>query len=116
MTAMTISDTERREMARKIRELPDSATWTADRIGEALLHLLVYGDGRESLNLLADLIEPGCDRDALLELVDEMGRVRSRCDFCIKKGDCDWADETVCLESRIDDYAQRIREALGASE
>ena len=57
-----------------------------------------------------------CDRKALLELADEMGRVRSKCDFCIKNGGCDWADETICLESRIDDYAQRIREALGASE
>lgn len=58
--------------------------------------------------------ESTIDRDALLALADEMGRVRSRCDFCIKKGDCDWADETICLESRIDDYAQLIREALGA--
>ena len=56
------------------------------------------------------------DRDALLELADEMGRVRSKCDFCIKKGDCDWADETICLESRIDDYARRIREALGVTD
>ena len=57
-----------------------------------------------------------CDRDALLALANEMGRVRSRCDFCIKKGDCDWADETVCLESRIDDFAVRIREACGEVE
>lgn len=72
---------------------------------------------------LADLIDPGSghegnvsgiDRDALLELADEMGVVRSRCDFCVKKGECDWADETICLESRIDDYARRIRVLLGA--
>ena len=56
------------------------------------------------------------DRDALLALADEMGRVRSKCDFCIKKGDCDWADETICLESHIDDYARCIREALGVVE
>lgn len=60
--------------------------------------------------------QPSCGRDALLKLADEMGRVRSRCDFCIKKGDCDWADETVCLESRIDDFAIRIREACGEVE
>ena len=54
------------------------------------------------------------NRDALLELADEMGRVRSRCWYCNKESDCDWADETVCLESYMDDYARRIREALGA--
>lgn len=57
---------------------------------------------------------PRVDRDALLELADEMGRVRSRCGYCNKESDCDWADETVCLESYMDDYAHRIREALGA--
>ena len=60
--------------------------------------------------------QPSYDRDALIELADEMGRVRSKCDFCIKKGDCDWADETICLESHIDDYAQCIREALGVQD
>ena len=53
------------------------------------------------------------DREALLALVDDMGRVRSRCEHCNKMNDCDWVDETVCLESYIDDYARRIREALG---
>lgn len=57
--------------------------------------------------------EPGCDRDALLALADEMNRSRSRCDFCIKHGECDWADETICLEKMMDDYASVIREALG---
>lgn len=53
------------------------------------------------------------DRDALLALADEMDRVRNRCDFCGKERDCDWADETICLEDRIDDYASIIREACG---
>ena len=53
------------------------------------------------------------DRDALLALADEMDRVHNRCDFCGKKRDCDWADETICLEDRIDDYANIIREACG---
>ena len=58
----------------------------------------------------------GIDRDALLALADEMGRIRNRCDFCIKNGECDWADETICLEKMMDDYARRIREALGVSD
>ena len=53
------------------------------------------------------------DRDALLALADEMDRVRSRCEFCNKESGCDWADETMCLERYIDDYARRIREACG---
>ena len=56
------------------------------------------------------------DRDRLLEIADEMDRVRSRCEFCNKESGCDWADETMCLERYIDDYARRIREALGADD
>ena len=73
----------------------------------------VDGERLEKLAHDAAVELTGLDRDALIELADEMGRVRSKCDFCIKKGDCDWADEAICLESHIDDYAQRIREALG---
>lgn len=78
---------------------------------------------RNGLEELSDLIDPGdaqsrdgaktVDRDALLALADEMDRVRNRCDFCGKERDCDWADETICLEDRIDDYANIIREACG---
>ena len=132
-----ITDDERRKMAQKIRELPNSATWTADRIGEALLHLLVYGDGRKSLNLLADLIEPGepkakcvaevkvdgeqleklahdaavelagIDRDALLALADELEEVA--CWEVQSTGDNNraWMLKGVC---------DRIREALGVSD
>ena len=53
------------------------------------------------------------DRGALLELADDMDRVRGRCDFCGEKDDCDWAHEAMCLEDRIEEYARRIREACG---
>lgn len=56
------------------------------------------------------------DVDALLELADEMGRLHGRCDFCINRGECDWADEAICLENMMDDFANRIREALGARD
>ena len=131
----TISTEERREMARRLR--------AAKRPSLMVLMDVLGVGGEGVFARLADLIEPGepkakcvaevkvdgeqleqmvhdatveltsIDRDALLALADEMGRVRSRCDFCIKNSGCDWADETICLESHIDDYAQRIREALG---
>ena len=122
------TDDERREVARRLRGL-DYSDLRESLICAYLdaLGIKGYEDWVGIAHRLADLIDPDtttdttktptdttkCDRDALLELADEMGRVRSKCDFCIKKGDCDWADETICLESRIDDYARRIREALG---
>ena len=125
------TDDERREVARRLRGL-DYSDLRESLICAYLdaLGIKGYEDWVGIAHRLADLIDPDtttdttktptdttkCDRDALLELADEMGRVRSKCDFCIKKGDCDWADETICLESRIDDYARRIREALGVTD
>lgn len=116
-----ITDEERREMARRLREaqadvIPGTKTEVLPIAGRIIDVACGYDlpDFQGLLGRLADLIEPSCDRDALLELADEMGRVRSRCGYCNKESDCDWADETVCLESNIDDYARRIREALGA--
>ena len=71
------------------------------------------GERLEQLAYDAAVELTGIDRDALLALADEMNRSRSRCDFCIKHGECDWADETICLEKMMDDYASVIREALG---
>ena len=122
------TDDERREVAARLREMPNNATWTADRFGEALLQLLVYGNGRESFNRLADLIEPddpkvmcvaevkvdgelleklvhdtaveltGIDRDALLALADEMEEARY---------DYPEADDALWR------FADRVREACG---
>lgn len=123
-----ITDDERREVAEFLRRSVGK--------GASLLLLVAFAafevkstDGErivtadEAALRLADLIDPGedrfsgavkmIDREALLKLADEMGRVRSRCWYCNKEGECDWADETVCLESYMDDYARRIREALG---
>ena len=70
MTAMTISDTERREVARMLRELPGDSTYP-DLIG-----VIADRDGwypaADAADRLADLIEPSCDRDALLALADEL--------------------------------------------
>ena len=104
MTSLTISDTERREVARKLR---------AAR-GPSLMVLLgVLGVGGAHLfDRLADLIEPSCDRDALLELVKEL-ELGAQC-FVGRK----WPDvECERMAKHLaDDYemsARRIREACG---
>ena len=109
------TDTERREVARRLREyaswddeegcLVDCADW-----GERVLNLLGCGDTEgECYAALADLIEPSCDRDALLALAEELEefgnlpvkhpgvRVLQNDDFSRELG-----------------YARRIREAVGA--
>lgn len=119
------TDDERRRVARKLREyaswddeeecLVDCADW-----GERVLNLLGCGDTEgECYAALADLIEPptqcpyyhsdrhycsihdvpAIDRDALLALADEMD------DACPESA-------SVAI-GYIDDYARRIREALG---
>ena len=111
-----IDDSERREVARRLRGISrDVKFWG----GVDPLHYVkkgVFGDvdrhgPNETIDRLADLIEPSCDRDALLALADEMEefgnlpvkhpgiRVLQNDDFSRELG-----------------YARRIREALGASE
>ena len=104
-----ISDEERREVARMLRELPGDSTYP-DLIGVIADHDGWY-PAADAADRLADLIEPSCDRDALLALADEMEefgnlpvkhpgvRVLHSEDFSRELG-----------------YARRIREALGASE
>lgn len=119
-------DTERRKVARRLRgDLEDARSsghycsdsetvrYICDTLG---LRCSRCPHPWAGLEALADLIEPSCDRDALLTLADDMERSRSRCDFCVKHGECDWADETMCLESMMDDYVRCIREALGVQD
>lgn len=61
----------------------------------------------DSANRLADLIEPSCDRDALLALADELDE-----DAC-------WEVQTPGDASgawRLKDICDRIREALGVTD
>ena len=116
MTAMTISDTKRREVARRLREyvdIPDD--WWADTYPGFYVEKCVFGDVErhkesELFVRLADLIDPGdtsqgrrdivaCDRDALLDIADECDMMR---------------DDGLPIGSyEIDRIARRIREALG---
>ena len=91
-----VSDDERREVARRLRgqakklgpnmDAPEFAHYTADVIDVNECMTWYEMELR-----LADLIEPSCDRDALLALADEM---------TVEKGDI-WR------------WSRRIREACG---
>ena len=106
------TDDERRRVAAALREyasfdcedegeeecLVDCADW-----GERVLNLLGCGDTEgECYAALADLIDPSYDRDALLALADEMD---------VDAGCHAYVDDYV-----VNDYASRIREALGEGE
>lgn len=99
-----VADTERREVARRLRE----------RAGRRVLNLgeLLWcigcddGDDAAAWNRLADLIEPSCDRDALLALADVMERKASNWD--VTQGDV-----PLVHAGHLLGYADRIRKALG---
>lgn len=112
------SDDERRRVARKLREyaswddgedcLVDCSEW-----GKSVLNLLGCGDTEgECYKALADLIEPTCNRDALLALADEF-------DMGAKAAlSREWSDPTLAImgHALADEYAanaRRIRDALG---
>ena len=124
---MAVTDDERREVARMLRELPGDSTYP-DLIGVIADHDGWY-PAADAADRLADLIEPGepkvkcvaevkidgeqleqlvhdaaveltgIDRDALLELADELDG----------EGLDGWASGPV----NVGDYARRIREACG---
>lgn len=106
------TDKERREVARRLREIRlcksgHNEWW---RIAQALgLKEPAGWFGWEkfepdSVNRLADLIEPSCDRDALLKVADML-----ECDG--ECSECECGKGTFCEAPTI--AAARIREALG---
>ena len=101
-TDMTTDD-ERREVARRLREL-DYSDLQESVICAYLdaLGIKGYEDWVGIAHRLADLIEPSCDRDALLDIADECDMMR---------------DDGLPIGSyEIDRIARRIREALGVED
>lgn len=104
------TDDERRRVAERLRDLekhaiPDARIsynpMTAEFIAAAVFYDLPYMRGLFSR--LADLIEPSCDRDALLALADAMdGHADEMHDGC-----------NFASSGDMRDYARRIREACG---
>ena len=96
------TDDERREVARMLRELSGDSTYP-DLIGVIADHDGWY-PASDAADRLADLIEPSCDRDALLALADKL-----ECD-----GDCNGCDMGGGIWCGAQVYAaRRIREACG---
>ena len=94
-----VTDTERREVAQNMRDGVKSKTefelLSLNGSSAAirwLISYVVFGDkkyhsGADLMNRLADLIEPSCDRDALMELADEMEQeTGSVCGVCMALG------------------------------
>lgn len=100
------TDAERREVARRLRETGEelgSAALLWYHIAKALgVHTAT--DGKTACGMLADLIEPSCDRDALLALADEMQSLANSSFL--------WNLRCVDIQYLIY-YARRIRRALG---
>lgn len=102
-----VSDGERRKVARSLRLLGDDLReGRRNRIRLDDIRRVVFGHECPSLitDRLAALIEPSCDRDALLALADEM---------VVIAGAYPKKSSTSPLLLR---FARRIREALGVSE
>ena len=120
-----MSDDERREVAERLRELNGNVSHVRRVYEDEGFSILcddqadyyqichaVAGylpaehmhpcDYEELHARLADLIEPSCDRDALLALADEM-----EIDGAGALDDGDWCKPLLV------EYARRIREALG---
>ena len=69
-----ISDNERREVARRLREMGEelgSSVLLWYHIAK-ILGVRTATDGKTACDMLADLIEPSCDRDALLAQAQEL--------------------------------------------
>ena len=103
------TDDERRRVAERLRWLMDSdlPPWVGYTYEAVMGYMLKAGEDsayhessyKKYVARLADLIEPSCNREALLALADEMD---------MDAGCHAYVDDYV-----VNDYARRIREALG---
>ena len=139
------TDDERREVARSLREIPDSMTYSADRIGKTVLEMfspngVFHGNGRKAFNRLADLIDPprqcpyydsgrhwcsihdvpAIDRDALIELAEGLECKADDIIRAAKHAQFSGFGPSMG-EAEHDAYewrciAHRIREALGVDD
>ena len=114
------TDDERRRVAAALREyasfdcedegeeecLVDCTDW-----GERVLNLLGCGDTEdECYAALADLIDPSCDREALLALAEDVTEAAAMATAV------DASKSAEMLAEMLLDIARRIREALGVQD
>ena len=102
-----VTNDERRRIAAALRAY-DGKDANADTIGETMAIIIGAGDfegwsWREVFAHLADLIEPSCDRDELMELAEELDGLG------LTGFSSGWSSGAVNVGS----FARRIRKALG---
>ena len=100
---------ERREVARRLRGMGEelgSSVLLWYHIAK-ILGIRTATDGKTACDMLADLIEPSCDRDALLRLARYM-------DKDVAETEAHFSN--VISTKSVSDYARRIREACGEVE
>ena len=101
-----VTDDERRRVARELKHIGSYYQESLDKILRAILRV---DDEAWVPDLLADLIEPSCDRDALLALTDELRESLS----WVEADD----DSQVSVPRRnLVAVVSRIREACGEVE
>lgn len=134
---------ERREVARKLRELSHGYVTVGDYreaigmddrpnleydevTGEPVLRKIDLDDTGAEMLRLADLIDPGdtsqtcrdnvaCDRYALLSIVEEMESFADPdCIKCPMNSVC--GDVSLCSELWVSSFAKRIHKALGEEQ
>ena len=112
------TDDERREVAERLRSFVTDDSVYADVDACRVLHSIglyykdidrIYFSGFDVARL-ADLIEPSCDRDALLALADEI-------EYGASSDDGEYHDLPAVMVAAVArkqmEYARRIREACG---
>lgn len=124
------TDDERREVAERLREFTKDNQWPLTVGGNSstiryAISDIVFGDkkyhsGVDLLDHLADLIEPNCDREALLALAeglefraDELIRAAQHARF---SGLGPTMDQAKHDASELRGIARCIREALGVED
>ena len=109
------TDDERREVARRLRHawvnVPDRDPVRHHlRVLNEIYEAVGISDGEadaiDLFNRLADLIEPSCDRDALLALADEMERRADLPSLTV-------AGQDLVFSEFLVGYARRVRKACG---
>ena len=137
---MTTTNDERREVAAKMRGNADDMPFYGDLVADAAG--ADFQDEEDCWNCLADLIDPdnirdnpgeiahglsgSCDRDALLDLADEIERLSSDPKQCGREAcayfghpdcNCDgcaaYSSDEPCIDLAAKDAASRIRDAIG---
>lgn len=110
--AIMPTDEDRRKAASSLRECRGG--WSSGECYYAIIAAAKLPDtsrddgGRALYSLLADLIEPSCDRAALLEIADTMDDEGSRVEAQLRK-------EGV-LKDKWAGYATYIRKACGVGD